>query len=83
MLGLGTRLLKGTECREAVRSALRCGYRLVDTAPGFENEEDIALGIRAAGLRREDVFLISKLPPSESASPVVRARNRHEKHLRG
>eukprot|EP00434_Breviolum_minutum_P003708 symbB.v1.2.003264.t1/scaffold117.1/size318901/3 len=64
-LGLGTRQLKGNECREAVKHALRCGYRLLDTAPGFGNEEEIAHGIRGAALKREDVFLVSKLPPSE------------------
>ncbi|CAL1128468.1 unnamed protein product [Cladocopium goreaui] len=70
VLGLGTRQLKGAECREAVKCALRCGYRLIDTAPGFGNEKveheiEISQGIRAAGLKREDVFLVSKLPPSE------------------
>eukprot|EP00439_Symbiodinium_sp_Y106_P027970 s294_g3.t1 len=65
VLGLGTRQLKGAECREAVRMALRSGYRLIDTAPGFGNEEEIANGIRAAGLRREDVFLVTKLSPAE------------------
>eukprot|EP00931_Biecheleriopsis_adriatica_P039574 TRINITY_DN22625_c0_g1_i2.p1 TRINITY_DN22625_c0_g1~~TRINITY_DN22625_c0_g1_i2.p1 ORF type:complete len:452 (+),score=104.06 TRINITY_DN22625_c0_g1_i2:44-1357(+) len=66
VLGLGTRQLKaGDECREAVRAALRCGYRLLDTAPGYGNEEDIGIGIKAAGLKREDVFIVSKLAPSE------------------
>uniref|UniRef100_A0A7S4WEC8 NADP-dependent oxidoreductase domain-containing protein n=1 Tax=Alexandrium monilatum TaxID=311494 RepID=A0A7S4WEC8_9DINO len=66
VLGLGTRQLSsGSECREAVRAALRCGYRLIDTAPGYGNEEDVGHGIRAASLKREDVFLVTKLPPAD------------------
>lgn len=65
VLGLGTRQLKpGAECRDAVRVALRCGYRLVDTAATYGNEQDVGNGIKAAGLRREDIFLIAKLRPS-------------------
>ncbi|CAJ1357886.1 unnamed protein product [Effrenium voratum] len=70
-LGLGTRLLKGPELREAVKAALRSGYRLIDTAPGFGNEEELLNGIRAASLRREDVFLVTKLAPSEHGEEEV------------
>eukprot|EP00930_Biecheleria_cincta_P019004 TRINITY_DN1462_c0_g2_i2.p1 TRINITY_DN1462_c0_g2~~TRINITY_DN1462_c0_g2_i2.p1 ORF type:complete len:436 (-),score=81.86 TRINITY_DN1462_c0_g2_i2:29-1273(-) len=66
VLGLGTRQLKaGGECRDAVRAALRCGYRLVDTAAVYGNEEDVCQGIRAAGMKREDVFIVSKLAPAD------------------
>jgi len=65
VLGLGTRQLKPKgECQDAVRVALRCGYRLIDTAATYGNEQDVGNGIRAAGVRRDDVFLIAKLPPS-------------------
>jgi len=66
VLGLGTRQLKpGSECRDTVRAALRCGYRLIDTASTYGNEEDVGNGIRAAGLQREDVFIVTKLAPSD------------------
>lgn len=66
VIGLGTRQLKsGTECQGVVRVALRSGYRLIDTAATYGNEEDIGRGVRAAGHRREDVFLVTKLAPSE------------------
>ncbi|CAK0811825.1 unnamed protein product [Prorocentrum cordatum] len=56
-LGLGTRQLEpGGKCQEAVRAALRAGYRLVDTAAAYGNEEDVGNAVRGAGLRREDVF---------------------------
>lgn len=64
-LGFGTRQLMGAECRDAVRAALRCGYGLLDTAPTYGNEEDVANGIRASGLKREDVFLVTRLPVSD------------------
>jgi len=61
LLGLGTWQLKA-DCRKAVEAALRCGYRLVDTATVYGNEEDVGKGLRGAGIRRQEVFLCTKLP---------------------
>src|SRR5205814_3878001 len=62
---LGTMTLKGAVCVEAVKSALRLGYRHIDTAERYGNEtevgEGLAQGLRAAGLKREDVFLTTKV----------------------
>ena len=64
-IGLGTMTLKGAVCVEAVKTALRLGYRHVDTAERYGNEtevgEGLALGLRAAGLAREDVFVTTKV----------------------
>jgi 2,5-diketo-D-gluconate reductase B len=62
-LGLGTSLLYGDEAVEAVRDALEIGYRHLDTARIYENEQSIGWGIQLSGLRREELFLTSKLLP--------------------
>src|SRR5882724_9916409 len=64
-IGLGTMTLKGAVCVDAVKAALRLGYRHIDTAERYGNEtevgEGLAQGLRAAGLAREDVFLTTKV----------------------
>jgi 2,5-diketo-D-gluconate reductase A len=64
-LGLGTYQMRGEPCASAVASALRLGYRLVDTAAVYRNEEDVAEGIRRSGVPREAVFVTSKLRPQD------------------
>lgn len=61
-IGFGTYPLKGTECVDAVRSALDIGYRLLDTAVSYRNEEEVGAGLRASGLPRDEVLVASKLP---------------------
>jgi diketogulonate reductase-like aldo/keto reductase len=51
----------GDATRRAVADALRLGYRHVDTAAIYRNERDVGLGIRESGLRRDEVFVTSKL----------------------
>jgi 2,5-diketo-D-gluconate reductase B len=64
-IGLGTMTLKGAVCVEAVRTALRLGYRHIDTAERYGNEaevgEGLQQGLRDAGLAREDVFVTTKV----------------------
>ena len=60
-LGLGTWQLTGDECVEAVRDALELGYRHIDTAEAYENEEEVGRGIREAGVDRDEIFLVSKV----------------------
>jgi 2,5-diketo-D-gluconate reductase B len=64
-IGLGTMTLKGAVCVEAVRTALRLGYRHIDTAERYGNEaevgEGLQHGLRDAGLAREDVFVTTKV----------------------
>jgi len=67
VLGLGTWTLKGDVAEKAVYSALKSGYRLIDTAKYYGNETEVGRGIRKAvdeGIcRREDVFITTKLVP--------------------
>ena len=64
-IGLGTWPMKGQECIGAVAAALEAGYRHIDTAAGYENESEVGEGIRASGIRREDVFVTTKIRPSD------------------
>jgi len=60
-IGLGTWPMKGAECQAAVESALSLGYRHVDTAEMYGNEDAVGAGIAASGLPRGDVFLTTKV----------------------
>ena len=60
-LGLGTWTLKGEACAELVAHALSIGYRHVDTAAAYGNEEAVGAGLRAAGLARDEVFVTTKV----------------------
>ncbi|MBU9366017.1 oxidoreductase [Burkholderia multivorans] len=59
-VGLGTWPLRGTDAARAVRSALDVGYRLIDTAEAYENEEAVGQGIRDAGVPRDEIFVTTK-----------------------
>lgn len=62
VLGLGVfRAPMGETTRSAVRTALEYGYRLVDTARIYCNEKSVGRGIRDSGIRREDIFVTTKL----------------------
>lgn len=62
LLGLGVwQTAPGEETRRAVLAALRVGYRLVDTARAYRNEEDVGAAIRESGLPRDEVFITTKL----------------------
>jgi 2,5-diketo-D-gluconate reductase B len=60
-LGLGTWRLTGHECVRAVELALVLGYRHIDTAQIYRNEEQVGQGIQNAGVDREEVFLVTKV----------------------
>jgi diketogulonate reductase-like aldo/keto reductase len=61
VLGFGTMTLKENLCVELVEAALQLGYRHLDTAQMYGNEREVGEGLRGAGLKREDVFLTTKV----------------------
>ena len=62
LLGLGVwQAPPGDETRQAVLAALRAGYRMVDTARAYRNEEDVGAALRESGLPRDEVFVTTKL----------------------
>ena len=63
--GIGTFMLSPEEAENSVREALKMGYRLVDTANAYVNERAVGRGMRESGVAREEIFLSTKLWPSE------------------
>ncbi len=64
-LGYGTWQIRGNECVEGVANALAIGYRHIDTAQAYHNEEEVGKGIRNSGVNREDIFLVTKVHQSQ------------------
>ncbi len=60
-IGLGTWELSGRSCARVVEQALRLGYRHVDTAQIYENEREVGEGIRGSGVRRDELFVTTKV----------------------
>lgn len=60
-IGLGTWELQGRDCARVVEQALKLGYRHIDTAQIYENERDVGAGLRSSGVRRDDVFVTTKV----------------------
>ncbi len=67
MLGLGTWELRGRVCTHVVEQALRLGYRHVDTAEMYDNEQAVGEGLHASGIKRGDVFVTTKIWPAHFA----------------
>jgi 2,5-diketo-D-gluconate reductase A len=65
MLGLGVwQVPDGPECVNAVRWALELGYRHLDTAQAYGNEESVGQGLRESGISRDEVFITTKFYPA-------------------
>ncbi len=60
MLGIGTSPLRGAESTAQIRSAIEAGYRLIDTAENYGNEDAVGQGIRDSGIDRSEIFLTTK-----------------------
>jgi diketogulonate reductase-like aldo/keto reductase len=67
IVGLGTWELRGRTCARVVEQALRLGYRHIDTAEMYDNEREVGEGLRASGVKRDDVFITTKVWPSHFA----------------
>ena len=65
VVGIGTFMLSPAEAQNSVREALKMGYRLIDTANAYVNERAVGRGMRVSGVKREEIFLSTKLWPSE------------------
>lgn len=60
-VGLGTWMIEGSDAEQAVIEAAKLGYRHIDTAQDYGNEAEVAAGLKACGVKREDMFLTTKL----------------------
>jgi 2,5-diketo-D-gluconate reductase B len=61
IVGFGTMRLKEETGAQAIESAIRAGYRHLDTAAFYGNEREVGQAMRASGVRREDIFLTTKV----------------------
>lgn len=67
LLGFGTYLLQdGFECERSVLNALNIGYRLIDTAAVYCNEESVGRAIKKSNVKREEIFITTKFLPVDS-----------------
>ena len=65
LLGFGTYLLRdGLACEQAVLQALASGYRLLDTAAAYANEESVGRAIKKSGINRAEIFVTTKFLPA-------------------
>ena len=61
LLGYGVFQVSPDECERCVTDALNVGYRLIDTAQAYKNEEGVGAAWRKSGIKREDLFLVTKV----------------------
>jgi 2,5-diketo-D-gluconate reductase A len=66
LLGFGTWELAGDQAYDGVRSALEIGYRHIDTATGYANEDRVGTALRDSGVDRGEVFITTKCPPERA-----------------
>lgn len=64
MAGIGVFTFTPAEAQAAIESALRDGIRLIDTANAYQNEKATGRAMKASGVKREDIYLVTKLWPS-------------------
>ena len=63
LVGFGTYQLSIDQAEFCVKEALKAGFRHIDSAEGYNNEEGTGKGIKAAGVSRDDIFVTTKLFP--------------------
>lgn len=66
-IGLGTWELRGRTCARLVEQAIRLGYRHIDTAQVYDNEREVGEGLRASRVRRDEMFVTTKIRTSHFA----------------
>ena len=75
-LGLGVwQVRDGEECEHAVRWALEAGYRHIDTAQAYGNEESVGRGLQASGVPRDQIFITTKFYPAHEDPAAEAARS--------
>lgn len=80
ILGFGTFMLNGEVCENSVANAIALGYRLLDTATVYGNEESVGAGIKKSGIKREELFITSKVWVDDSG--IEKAKKAFELSLK-
>ncbi|PLW80443.1 2,5-diketo-D-gluconic acid reductase [Candidatus Woesearchaeota archaeon] len=70
-LGLGTWMINGDDAVQAVKEAVKLGYRHIDTAQAYQNEEEVGKGIKECGVAREELFITTKLAAEAKSYDVA------------
>lgn len=65
VIGIGTFMISPADAYPSVKDALNIGYRLIDTAAAYVNERAVGKGIKDSNVNREEIFISTKLWPSE------------------
>ena len=60
-IGYGVYQVSPSECERCVSDALRVGYRMIDTAQAYHNEEGVGAAVKKSGIARDELFLVSKV----------------------
>lgn len=79
-LGLGTWFIDDDQAAEAVRTAVKLGYRLIDTAQAYGNERGVGEGVRTCGVPREELLSPARWP--QSSRPMTRPKSPSTKRSR-
>ena len=61
LLGYGVFLVDPKECERCVTDAIETGYRMIDTAQAYYNEEGVGGAVKKSGINRDEIFLVSKI----------------------
>lgn len=61
IIGYGVYQVDPAECERCVSDALRTGYRMIDTAQAYHNEEGVGAAVKKSGIARDELFLVSKI----------------------
>ncbi|OCF39841.1 aldo-keto reductase [Kwoniella heveanensis CBS 569] len=69
-LGYGVYQARSTECENGVKDALKSGYRHIDSAQAYHNEDIVGRAVAASGVPRSEVFLTTKYMPSHQVIPA-------------
>ena len=74
LVGFGTFMLGGESCTAAVSTAIKSGYRMIDTAEAYGNEKAVGEGLKQSGIDRRELFLVTKVnfKSYENAAQTVR-----------
>ena len=73
VVGFGTWALEGDACAFSVTEAIKAGYRHIDTAASYRNEDKVGEGIRNSGVPREEIFITTKVPALEQEEKAFKA----------
>ena len=60
-IGYGVYQVSPSECERCVSNALECGYRMIDTAQAYHNEECVGKAVKNSGIKRNEIFIVSKV----------------------